>query len=96
MADKTVLAMKVASERGGVGVMHAVPHTLAAVGYYKGDDDAYALKKSIEMSREFLKHANQTVGKPANYHGINMLVELDSRQEMKVTTATRGQVFQNF
>ena len=95
-ADKTVLAMKVASGTGGVGVKHAVPHTLAAVGYYKGSDDADALRKSIEMSREFLKHANHTVGKPANYHGINMLVELDSRQEMKVTTATRGQVFQNF
>ena len=61
-ADQTVLAMKVASGTGGVGVKHAVPHTLAAVGYYKGSDDADALRKSIEMSREFLKHANHTVG----------------------------------
>ena len=36
-ADKTVLAMKVASETGEVRVMHAVPHTLAAVMYSDKD-----------------------------------------------------------
>ena len=36
MADKTVLSMKVASGTGEGRVMHAVPHTLVAVGYYNG------------------------------------------------------------
>ena len=70
--------MKVASGTDGVRVMHAVPHTLAAVGFYNGDD---ALRKSKELSKEFFKRANevaQTGEKPANYHYPNVLVELDS------------------
>ena len=92
MADKTVLAMKVASETGGVGVMHAVPHTLAAVGFYNGDD---ALREAIRNSKIFMDHANQTVGKPASYLGINMLMELESRQELDVKDA-RGKVFPEY
>ena len=74
-------------------VMHAVPHTLVAVGFYNGDG---ALKEAIRNSKRFMDHANQTVGKPASYLGINMLMELESRQEIQVPTGTRGQVFQNF
>ena len=72
--------------------MHAVPHTLKAVGFYNGDD---ALRKSIEMSKEFFKQANQNPGKPASDVGINMLMELDSRQELNVKDA-RGKVFPEF
>jgi len=79
MADKTVLAMKVASETGEVRVMHAVPHTLAAVGFYKGDD---ALREAIRNSKRFMDHANQNVGKHISYLGITVLVELESRQEL--------------
>ena len=39
-----------------------------------------------------MDHAKQTVDKPANYLGINMLVELESRQELDVKDA-RGKVF---
>ena len=94
MADKTVLSMKAASGTGDVRVMHSVPETLVAVGHYKGDD---ALKVAIRNSKEFMQRANevaQTGEKPANYLGINVLVELESRQEMKVIDA-RGKVFQN-
>ena len=93
MADKTVLAMKVASGTGEVRVMHSVPQTLVAVGVYKGDD---ALKEAIRNSKRFMDHANQTVGKPESYLGINMLVELESRQEIQVPTGAPGKVFQNF
>ena len=93
MADKTVLSMKAASPTGDVRVMHSVPHTLEAVGLYSY---SCGLKEATRCSKDFLNHANQTVGKPANYLGINMLVELDSRQEITVPTGARGQVFQNF
>ena len=92
MADKTVLAMKVASATGEVRVMHAVPHTMVAVGLYKGD---FALRDSIGHSKKFMARANevaQTGEKPANYLGINMLVELESLQELDVKDA-RGKVF---
>ena len=72
--------------------MHAVPHTLKAVGFYNGDD---ALREAIRNSKIFMDHANQTVGKPASYLGINMLKELESRQELKIIDA-RLKVFQNF
>ena len=91
MADKKVLSMKVKTATGEVRVMHSVPHTLVAVGYYKGDE---ALKEAIKNSKRFSEHANQTVGKPTSYLGINMLVELESRQELDVKDA-RGKVFQN-
>ena len=61
MADKTVLSMKVASGTGEVRVMHAVPHLLAAVGLYKGDD---AFKEAIGHAKRSMNHVNQTVGKP--------------------------------
>ena len=49
------------------------------------------------MSKEFVKYAKQTVEKPANYLASNnMLVELDSRQEMKMTTDAPGKVFPEF
>ena len=92
MADKTVLAMKVASGTGDLRVMHAVPHTLVAVGFYNGDD---ALKEAIKNAKRFMERANQTVGKPASYLGINMLMELESRQELDVKDA-RGKVFPEF
>ena len=72
--------------------MHAVPHTLAAVGFYKGD---FALRDAIVYAKRLLDHANQTVGKPTSYLGINMLVDLESRQELKIIDA-RLKVFQNF
>ena len=50
----------------------------------------------MKNSKRFMDHANQTVGKPTSYLGINILVELESRQEIQVPTGTRGQVFQNF
>lgn len=95
IADKTVLSMKVASGTGEVCVMHAVPHTLAAVGFYKGDN---ALKKSIQKCKEYMDRANevaQTGERPANYLGINVLVDLDSLQELDVNDA-RGKVFPEF
>ena len=46
----------------------------------------------MQLRAEFMDHAKQTVDKPANYLGINMLVELESCQEMKVIDA-RGKVF---
>ena len=58
--------------------MHAVPHTLVALGYYSGVD---ALKEASRHSKRFMDHANQTPGKPDSY--LNMLVELDSRQEIQ-------------
>ena len=75
--------------------MHAVPHTLAAVGYYQGET---ALRKSIEKSKDFIKRANevaQTGEKPANYHYPNVLVDLGSLQELDVNDA-RGKVFPEF
>ena len=49
------------------------------------------------MSKEFVKYAKQTVEKPANYLASNnMLVELDIRQEMKMTTDAPGKVFPEF
>ena len=66
------------SRPGGVQVMHAVPHTLVALGYYSGVD---ALKEASRHSKRFMDHANQTPGKPDSY--LNMLVELDSRQEIQ-------------
>ena len=39
-----------------------------------------------------MQQANEIVEKPANYSGINMLVELESRQELDVKDA-RGKVF---
>ena len=96
MADKTVLSMKVKTATGDVRVMHSVPHTLVAVGCFSGEQ---ALKWATEKSKEYMDRANdvaQTGEKPTNYVGINMLVELDSRQEIKVSTGARGKVFQNF
>ena len=96
MADKTVLAMKVASGTGEARVMHAVPHTLVAVGCFSGEQP---LKWAIEKSKDYMDRANdvaQTGEKPAKYNGIHMLVDLDSRQEINVPTGARGKVFQNF
>ena len=92
MADNKVLSLKVKTATGEVRVMHSVPETLVAVGYYKGDD---ALREAIRNSKRFMEHANEIVGKPASYLGINMLVELESRQELKIIDA-RLKVFQNF
>ena len=95
-ADKTVLAMKVASATGGVGVKHAVPHTLVAVGVHNGEN---ALKKAIARSKECMDHADhvqQSGEKPVKYNGIDMLVDLDSLQELEVVTSAPGKVFQNF
>ena len=90
MADKPVLSMKAAPGTGEGRVMHAVPHTLVAVGFYNGDD---ALKDAIRHAKRFMDHAKQTPGKPDSY--LNMLVELDSLQELKIIDA-RLKVFQNF
>ena len=87
MADKTVLAMKVASETGGVGVMHAVPHTLAAV-VYSDKDKRTAWEMAFRVSKRAMEQANETVEKPPNYSGINMFVELDSLQELDVKGST--------
>ena len=92
MADNKVLSMKVKTATGEVKVVHGVPHTLVAVGYYKGD---FALRDSIGHAKRFMDHANevaQTGERPVNYLGINMLVELESRQELDVKDA-RGKVF---
>ena len=35
-----------------------------------------------------MQQANETFEKPANYSGINMLVELDSLQELDVKDST--------
>ena len=75
--------------------MHAVPHTLAAVGYYQGET---ALRKSIEKSKDFIKRANevaQTGEKPANYHYPNVLVDLGSLQELDVKDSN-NKVFRIF
>ena len=72
--------------------MHAVPHTLAAVGVQKGEN---ALKNCIAKSKDYMQRANevaQTGEKPANYNGMDMLVDLESRQELDVKDA-RGKVF---
>ena len=87
MADKPVLSMKAAPGTGEVWVMHAVPHTLVAVGFYNGDD---ALKDAIRHAKRFMDHAKQTPGKPDSY--LNMLVEIVSLQELDVKDA-RGKVF---
>jgi 3-deoxy-D-manno-octulosonic acid (KDO) 8-phosphate synthase len=63
--------------------MHAVPHTLAAVGVQKGE---HALKNSIQKCKEYMDRANNvamTGEKPASFVGINMLVDLDSLQELE-------------
>ena len=68
MADKTVLAMKVASETGGVVVKHSLPHTLAAVGCYNGEQ---GLKWAILGSKEYMDRADlvhQTGEKPWHQH----------------------------
>lgn len=90
MADKKVLSMKVKTATGEVRVMHSVPETLVAVGYYNGVD---ALKEAIRHAKRFKDHAKQTPGKPDNY--LNMLVELDSLQELDVKDA-RGKVFPEY
>ena len=93
MADKTVLSMKVASGTGEVRVMHSVPETLVAVGCFN------ALKKAIARSKECMDHADhvqQSGEKPVKYNGIDMLVDLDSLQELEVVTSAPGKVFQNF
>ena len=74
---------------GEVRGMHSVPHTLLAVGIYNG-----SLKEATRCSKDFMNHAKQTPGKPDSY--VNMLVELDSLQEISVPTGARGQVFQIF
>jgi len=94
MADKTVLSMKVASETGEVCVMHSVPHTLAAV-YFGGKEEKIAWDESLKTSKRAMQQANETVEKPFNYSGINMLVELESRQELQFVDA-RLKVFQIF
>ena len=91
MADKTVLSMKAAPGTGEVRVMHAVPHTLVAVGCFSGEQ---ALNVASLRSKECMDHANQTPGKPDSR--VNMLQELNSRQEIQVPTGSRGKVFQNF
>ena len=49
------------------------------------------------MSKEFVKYAKQTVEKPENcLASNNMLVELDNRPEMKMTTDAPGKVFPEF
>ena len=93
MADKPVLSMKAASATGDVRVMHSVPHTMAAVVYSGKDENPW--DEAVKMSRRAWQQANETVEKPANYSGINMLVELDSLQELKVKDA-RGKVFSEF
>ena len=74
--------------------MHAVPHTLAAV-VYSDKDKRTAWEMAFRVSKRAMEHANQTVGKPTSYVGINMLMELDSRQELNVKDA-RGKVFPEF
>ena len=93
-ADKTVLAMKVASGTGGVGVKHSVPQLLVAV-VYSGKDEKTAWDEALKTSRRAMQQANEIVEKPANYSGINMLVEFESRQELDVKD-TRGKVFSEF
>ena len=86
-ADKTVLAMKVASGTGGVGAKHSVPQLLVAV-VYSGKDEKTAWDEALKTSRRAMQQANETFEKPANYSGINMLVELDSLQELDVKDST--------
>ena len=90
-----------AGDEGAVGAGwgggEALAHLLVAVGYYKGDN---ALRKAIETSNDFLKHAKQTVEKPATYLYTNMLVDLDSRQvlawKMSQHATFSEFLFQNF
>ena len=43
-----------------------------------------------------MKHVNQTVEKPTNCLGMNILVDLDIRDnEKKVKTGAQGKVFEN-
>ena len=95
MADKTVLEMKVASGTGGVRVMHAVPHTLMALKYdqYSGKENTWDFV--VKTCKRAMQLANEIVEKPANYSGINMLVELDSLQELDVKDST-NKVFRIF
>ena len=86
-----------AGDEGAVGAGwgggEALAHLLVAVGYYKGDN---ALRKAIETSNDFLKHAKQTVEKPATYLYTNMLVDLDSRQVLGVENESTCNVFRIF
>ena len=96
MADKTVLSMKVASETGGVGAKHSVPHTLMTVKYdqYSGKDEN-VWDEVVKTCKRAMQRANEIVEKSTNYSGINMLVEFESRQELDVKD-TRGKVFSEF
>ena len=89
MADKTVLAMKVASETGEVRVMHAVPHTLVALGKYNRMDNA------VLHTQRFMERANNVdLANAEKFNGLDMLVGLDSRQEIKIVV--HNQVYRNF
>ena len=54
MADKTVLAMKVATEMGEVRGMHAVPHTLAGVVYCDKDEKS-AWDEALKTSKRAME-----------------------------------------
>ena len=52
------------------------------------DPDYHKAINSIAQSLRAMQQANETFEKPANYSGINMLVELDSLQELDVKDST--------
>ena len=97
MADKKLLSMKVKTETGEVEVVHGVPHTLAALVYCDKDEKS-AWDMGLKMSKKAMEQANkvaQTGEKPANYLNSNMLVELDSLQELCLKDQN-NQVFRIF
>ena len=53
-ADKTVLAMKVASGTGGVGVKHSVQHTMAGVVYCDKDEKS-AWDEALKTSKRAME-----------------------------------------
>ena len=55
---------------------------------YSGKDEKTAWDEALKTSRRAMQQANETFEKPANYSGINMLVELDSLQELDVKDST--------
>ena len=55
---------------------------------YSGKDEKTAWDEALKTSRRAMQQANETFEKPANYSGINMLVELESLQELDVKDST--------
>jgi hypothetical protein len=77
--------------------MHSVVHMLMAVKYdeYSGKDKKTAWDELVKTCKRAMEQANEIVERPANYSGINMLVELDSLQELNVKDSN-NKVFRIF